>query len=82
MNPAVRDALIRLSGSTDYKLMLHHVAEQRNGVAEALTTIDPMDHVNISRFQGRVSTYDAVLNLVDEAHDALNESNNKGTNDG
>ncbi len=62
--------------------MLHHIAEQRLGVAEALTTIDPMDHVNISRFQGRVSTYDAILNLVDEAHRSLDEANDKGTNNG
>lgn len=78
MIPSVRDALIRLSGSDDYGRVMAYIHEVRMSTSEGLTTMDPEDTINIARFQGRVSAIDMVLNLTNEAEDALD----KGTNDG
>lgn len=79
MNPKVRDALLRLAGSDDYKVVLEYVGKQRHLLAESLVTIDPSDRDNIARFQGRVNSYDAVLDLINTAVKAAED---KGTSNG
>lgn len=67
MNPAERDAIIRIFHGTDWPQMKGHLQNLRQATANTLTTIDPTDVINIARVQGRISTYDAVLDLGTQA---------------